>query len=475
LTVVRVCSWWRLNQANIDAKKTTFDLLSIQGIGLPTAGKDSLGRIGKVSLQQADLDLAGIYTLKKVAIHDLQASIKKLENGKILVLDKLRPKSKIDHAVKAAGKSSSVEKNDAAVTAPVITDKKPIIYIDEFLIEKGSSLGFRDESIFPAFDTKVVFKTFTFGPVDPSGKESGKLDVLLKLSKNGSLAVNGELNLNPDDWRADLKISLKNFDMPRLTGFIEGDFGQSIKTGQFNMDSTIKIANNKIDAKNKLLIRKMVIEKAKKPGKAEQSLGMPMDMALDMLRDERGDISMEVPITGALDDPDINANDVINQALMSAMSGGVMTYAKLLLQPYGAIYMVAEYAVGAAQDAAKPKLTPIQFDERSAQLGADMTDYASKIGLLMKSKEFRIEICGVATRSEGVVEPEVKPGKKAKPDAVPKLMSDEQLLALAEARSDAVLKAIQAQGITANRLFNCRPNIDEDAKSAKPRVELILD
>jgi len=467
----------QLDKVNADLKKASFDLLSVQGIGLPTAGSDSLGRIGEVSLHQANLDLAGIYTLKKVAIHDLQASIKKLENGKILVLDKLQPASKASLAPKVEEKASSGEKENIAViepvtpSEPIVADKKTTLYIDEFLIEKGSSLAFRDESISPAFHTKVVFETFTFSPVDPTGKQSGKLDALLNLDGKGSLAMNGEFTLNPDDLRADLNIALKNFDMPRLTGFVEGDFGQSIKTGQFNMDSGIKIANNKIDAKNKLLIRKMVIEKAKKTGKAEQSLGMPVDMALDMLRDSRGDISMDVPITGALDDPNINVNDVINQALMSAMSGGVMTYAKLLLQPYGAIYMAAEYAVGAAQDAAKPKLTAIQFNERSTQLGTDMADYVNKIGLLMNSKSFRLEICGVATRSEGTIEPD----KKANPDAVPQLMSDEQLLVLAEARSDAVLKAIQAQGIAADRLFNCRPNIDENIKSGKPRVELILD
>jgi hypothetical protein len=54
-------------------------------------------------------------------------------------------------------------------------------------------------------------------------------------------------------------------------------------------------------------------------------------------------------------------------------------------------------------------------------------------------------------------------------------MSDEQLLQLGEARSDVVMKAIQDQGVAADRLFNCRPAIDEEKKKALPRVEMILD
>jgi len=37
------------------------------------------------------------------------------------------------------------------------------------------------------------------------------------------------------------------------------------------------------------------------------------------------------------------------------------------------------------------------------------------------------------------------------------------------------MKAIQEQGIASDRLFNCRPSIDEKKDKALPRVELILD
>lgn len=472
-----------------DGKNATFDLLSLQGIALPTDGKDSLGRIGKIDLSGGNLDFAGDYRLKKIAVHGLQASLKKLKSGKILVLDRLQANSEVSEVVEKsddvkADRVVVVDKEDLAdpesEVSPTVV-KQPVIYIDKFTVAKGSTFAFRDESLFPPFDTKMQVERFSFGPIDPSGKDIGKLDLLLKLDKNGSLGIDGDLSPKADDLRSDLKIVLKNFDMPGLTGFVETDFGQSIKTGQFDVTSSIKIANNKIDSTNKLMIRKLVLEKAKQPGKAEQGLGMPVDMALDMLRDDRGDISMDVPIAGRLDDPNINVSDVINQALLSSMSAGALTYAKLILQPYGAIYMAAEMAVDLAQDAAKPKLTAIQFDERSAMLRPEMAEYTTKIAALMKSKTFRLEICGIATRIEGevILQPPVSSTEQADPKAAltesPQPMGDEQLLVLGEARSDAVLKAIQGQGIAAERLFNCRPNIDEEPAKALPRVELILD
>ena len=457
------------------ANRALFDQLLIENIKLPTAGDASLGDIGEVSLKGGDLDFSGNYHLQEIAINDLQASIKKLKSGKVNVLEKL--------SGEATGKEQSapISEEKSAEQATAVDNQStsgvataPVVYIDRFLMSRGSSVSFRDESRFPPFDTTMKVEHFTLAPIDLSGREVGKLDLLFNLNKNGSLAANGDLGLNANDISSDLTLVLKQFDMPGLTGFVEGEFGQSIKTGQLNLDSTIKVAGKKIDAKNKLVIRKLALEKAKQPGKAEQSLGMPVDMALDMLRDDRGDITMDVPISGHLDDPNVNVSDVINQALVSSMSSGAMTYAKLLLQPYGAIYMAAEFAVGAAQDAAKPKLTPIQFTHRSAELTADMTDYATKIAALMKSKEFRLEICGVATRLEGgEIEASTDSSKGYVKSEKP--LDDGALMKLAEARSDRVMKAIQEQGIAADRLFNCRPNIDEKKSKALPRVELILD
>ena len=447
--------------------RARFDQLSVRDIALPKTGDDSLGSIGNIALKEADLDLSGTYRFKELSIDGLQAAIKKLKSGKLLVLGELESSKDVETPkmteAKSAEKSTVTTDGEAVVEAG--KGKTPVLYIEQFVIGKGSSFAYRDESLFPPFDTKMEIEQFKLAPIDSAGKEPGKLNAQLKLNKNGSLALNGDITPNPGDFRSDLKITLKHFDMPGLTGFVEGDFGHAIKTGQFNLESSIKVADKKIDAKNKLLIRKLVLEKAKQPGRAEQSLGMPVDMALDMLRDDRGDITMDVPISGHLDDPNINVSDVINQALVSSMSAGALTYAKLLLQPYGAIIMAAEYAAGAAKDASKPKLTPIQFAERSSSLSPEMGEYSAKIATLMQQKDFRLQICGVATRIEG----------GGVSSDRPKIMDEEQLLKLAEARSDAVMKVIQGQGIAADRLFNCRPAIDEAKSKALPRVDLILD
>jgi len=419
-------------------------------------GSAQLLSIASLELQGGKIASDGAVSMQRLQINRLLASLHKGKDGR-MVVPGISASSGSRDATAEASAGKSRKSADAKAGAP--------IRIGELVIGRGSRLSYRDESLFPPFDTKLEVERFSFAPVDLSGSEAGRLDAKFVLNKNGSLTAKGSVTPSANAAAAALEIDLKNFDMPGLTGFVEKDFGQAIRTGQMDLNSKISIAANRINAKNRLTLRKLVLEKAKQPGKLEQGLGMPVDMALDMLRDDRGDIVMNVPIKGRLDDPDVNASSVINTALTGAMSSGAMTYAKLALQPYGAILMAGEFALKQARSAAKPKLTPIRFKERSPSLDDAMEDYASKIAALMKQKDFRLQICGVATRIEG---------GGATPDR-PRILDDEQLLKLAEKRSDAVVQAIQGKGVAADRLYNCRPVIDENKKGAEPRVDMLLD
>ncbi len=458
--------------------KGTIDSLSMNGVKLPASGGKSLGSIGAIVASGATLDTSGNYHLNTLQFDGLNTTLVKQKNGKMLVLDDLAAGTPKRQA------KVKTKKERAAVATAAQTEKSvdTSLIIDELLISRGSRMVYRDESVFPPLVADMRVKQFRFAPLDLSGKQDGKLDMLMDIGRQGTLSVKGNVRPDAKHLKTDLVITLNNFDMPGLSGFIESDFGKSIQTGQFNLYSALNISNNKIDAKNKLLIRKLELGSSDQPGKAEKRIGMPVDMALDMLRNNRGDIEMEVPVSGNLDDPNININAIINTALMSSMSTGAMTYAALALQPYGSIILVANLASGLIQEAAKPKLTPIVFAELNEKPDTQMTDYVSKIASLMsKSDKLRLQICGVATRIEGeaISQPQVIATQKGRPAAgaiEPSLVKTEaELLLLAQIRAETVMDMLLEHGIATQRLFSCGARIDAAKLQAKPRVELILD
>jgi len=266
------------NLAMTGTDKGVFDTLTLNRIKLPTAGKKSMGSIGAIVASGAQLDTKGIYQLKRLQFNALDTTLIKQKNGKFVVLDELQttgPKTglKVNSTTKDKAKSESVK---TAVEEKQGRD--PVVIIDELLITPGSKIAYRDESLSPVLDTRMVVKKFRFAPLDRSGKRDGKVNILMGVGKYGELSAKGKLRPHAKRLKSELVIALKNFEMPGLSGFIEPEFGKSIQTGQFNVEASINIKDNIIDAKNKILIRQLELGDSDQPGYAGQRIGMPVVM-----------------------------------------------------------------------------------------------------------------------------------------------------------------------------------------------------
>jgi hypothetical protein len=456
LASIRKASLHTLSLANMN--HATFARLMIRDIALPATKNQSMGSIGGITASDADIALPASVRLGRLDFRGLNLALQHEKNG-MAVLNRLQgilPPSPpgLGRAPVAASASASTGIRIGLVT-----------------IDKGSNIAFTDNAVHPPFQGRLAVESFRLSSLDTSGKQPGALDAAFKLGDQGQFTVKGEVEPNPANPVVKLAIAIKRLSMPALSGYVEKDFGSAIRTGQMDVDAQWRIHNHSIDAQNSLNIRNLSLT-APSPdasGKASQNVGMPLDMAVSMLSDNQGNISLKVPVSGRLDDPNIHLNDVINQALASAIRSGAISYASLLLQPYGSILPAFSLASAIIGYASRPRLTPISFAPRTARLSDQAKAYIGKIAQLMKQKPLRLQVCGVASRAEMLAKsaspsPPPEPGNKVK---------DARLQSLASARSTGVIKALVAAGISPDRLFACLPKVDT-RPDAGGRVELLL-
>lgn len=436
-------------------QRTTLAGLDIRGIRSRLGGQDGKGSqadIGQLKATTFSIDNSGA-TLADLAIADADIRLLRNRDGKLAL-----------PATATHPDEKTAEQPAAATSATADTPFR--LGIEKLGIASGSRFSMRDESVKPPFETGMSVEQFSISPIHWPADQPSEIDLRLKTGGQGTLTVKGTLLPEPENPAANLSLQVKSLDMAQLSRYAEAHFGQAIRTGQMDVQSKIKIANRQIDAGNQLTFRKLVLKPAgEKTGGETNELGMPLDMALDMLRDGRGDIALKVPVSGKIDDPDINLNDAINQALMSAIQAGALQYAAQLLQPYGSLLTAAKLVGKVAGEAAKPRLTPVTFAGQSADLSPQMQAYTDKVAKLLKAKPFRLEVCGIATRGEAGPDPKA---------GLPRTLNDEALLKLAASRSGKVIQRLGSQGVEPERLFHCRDRLDEGNK-AQPRVELILD
>jgi outer membrane protein OmpA-like peptidoglycan-associated protein len=268
------------------------------------------------------------------------------------------------------------------------------ITIHQISVLPDVSVLFDDKSVRPEFNEEIrVQKFIVENIVVNSAEELAQVDLLVNLSHDADVSFAGQFNISSQLLNADLKIN--KFQLLSVSGYAKNTIGYALESGRFSLDSTIKIADDQLNTNNNILIDRLSLRvvEADKSAQFSKQLSMPLDQALDLLRDGDNKIKLRVPIVGAVNDPNIDIQQVINKALGSAMAKTSMLVLKSVLQPYGAIITNAQYA---GEQATKVRLDSIEFDDGVATLNSIGKDYAAKVASLINKREsLTVKLCGV--------------------------------------------------------------------------------
>jgi len=268
------------------------------------------------------------------------------------------------------------------------------ITVQKIVIQPDVTVYFDDKSIRPVFSEEIkVVRAEINNVVINSAEELTDIDLALSLSHNAAIALKGQFNAYSQFVNADLTID--KFQLLSVSGYAKQAIGYALESGRFSLDSTIKVADGQLDTNNNILIDRLSLREvaADKANQFSQQMSMPLEQALDLLRDSDDLIKLAVPVDGVVNDPDVDIQQIINKALGSAMAKTSILVLKSLLQPYGALITIAQYA---GEEATKVRLAPVEFDNGIATLNATGIAYTTKVaGLISERESLIVKLCGV--------------------------------------------------------------------------------
>jgi hypothetical protein len=184
--------------------------------------------------------------------------------------------------------------------------------------------------------------------------------------------------------------------------------------------------------------------------------GPPLGTAIALLEDRDGYVKIDVPVQGKLDDPNFRVLAALNPVIMKAVAGT----AALAIQPLGSVLLVGSLL---ADQALKVTFNPALFDPKSTELNPAAEKYLTELAVKLSEKpKLALRVCGVAVEAER---------EKDKKGAY--LDKPEDLLEMAQQRSQAVRQFMLAGGVGKKQLRSCRPSLDPKPE-AKPRVDIRL-
>ncbi|WP_447745897.1 DUF748 domain-containing protein [Pseudomonas nicosulfuronedens] len=263
---------------------------------------------------------------------------------------------------------------------------KPLgIRIGGVKINNGSA-NFADLTLRPDFATAIQQLGGEIGTIDNRNPAPASVDVKGKVDKYAPVTIKGSLNPFSPLEKLDIATSFKRVELTTLTPYSGKFAGYRIRKGRLNLDLHYQITQGKLKADNKVLVEHLQLgEKVDSP----DAVDLPVKLAIALLKDANGNIDIQLPVEGDLNNPQFSVMPIVWQTLRNLVVRAVQA-------PFN-------FIAGLAGGSGGPDLSNVVFAPGSSELDASAQGNLDKLAEALKQRPaLKLEVEGVAaTSSDG--------------------------------------------------------------------------
>ena len=215
-----------------------------------------------------------------------------------------------------ATKVATVAKNPAApatnATAPAAL---PPISIGSIVISNAAA-SFTDRSVTPNVNLAVLEAGGTIAGLSSSQLQHADIDLSAKVDGVGPVVISGTINPFGGTGTNDLKITVKDMDLTPTSPYSGQFAGYRIVQGKLNLDLMYNLIGRKLKSKNVITLDRFTFgEKVNSP----DATHLPVRLAIAILKDRNGQILLDVPVEGSLDDPQFRIGKVVMRTILNIL------------------------------------------------------------------------------------------------------------------------------------------------------------
>ena len=198
------------------------------------------------------------------------------------------------------------------------TDKKSNQESKEFLFSLGpvnikdGSMNFTDLSLPLPFNSFIEKLEGKISELSSYSSKPSDIQLSGTIDKYGLAKIDGSLDYKNIEQNTKINMLFKNIATKNLTPYSGEFIGRKIDGGKLTLDLNYKIIDSKLDATNKIIIHKI---KLGSKIKSENSISIPIDLAIALLEDSNGVIDLSLPVSGNVNDPNFKIGSIVGQAI----------------------------------------------------------------------------------------------------------------------------------------------------------------
>jgi uncharacterized protein involved in outer membrane biogenesis len=288
----------------------------------------------------------------------------------------------IPQPAEGAPATSKAEAKPAPKAKTASAEKPMGIHIGEVNINNGSA-NFADFSLTPNFATAVQQLNGKIGTLDNRRDTPAPVNIQGKVDRYAPVTIKGALNPFNPMASLDIATSFKRVELTTLTPYSGKFAGYRIRKGRLNLDLHYLITKGQLKAENKVVVEQLQLgEKVDSP----DAVNLPLKLAIALLKDVDGKISIELPVTGDLNNPQFSVMPIVWQTLRNLV-------VKAAAAPFK--FIGGLISGGGSQD-----LGTVAFAAGSDELSGEAQASLDKLAAALKERPaLRLEIEGTSAEA----------------------------------------------------------------------------
>lgn len=312
----------------------------------------------------------------------------------------------------------------------------------------------------------LIIDELNIGPMDSQAEHNQtEVSLLVKDEEYFSVSVSGQLQPFNNKLNGQLRGEVSELSLPMVSPYLHDALGFGLKSGQVDVKFEVLAQDEKLDGESKVFVRGLEMSTTQEQTQSTLTDGqaMPLNMALDLLKDSQGNIELDIPVSGDASDPSFGLNSFFGLVIQKAVMMQAKNYLINTFVPYANVVTVV---MTGADHLLKLRLEPLQLEVAEDSLPESQQQYLIELAKLMNDKpEVQIKTCAVSVAADLSNQPVGELNKR----------QFDQLKTLSEQRQRNLKHyLVETAGIASSRVLFCEPEFDE-GEEALPRIELKTD
>lgn len=194
------------------------------------------------------------------------------------------------------------------------------------------NVNFADYTIEPNFRIAMeqLEGTIKGSSSDPMARSELVLDG--EVDRYAPVHIEGQLNLLAPTAFMDINGSFRNIDLSSFNPYSTKFVGYQIAKGKLSIETQYKVEDRRLEALHKIKVDQLEFgDRIDSP----DAIGLPIKLAVALLKDSQGVIDLKLPINGSIDDPQFRLGPIIWKAFVGLLTKAVTAPFALLGNLFG--------------------------------------------------------------------------------------------------------------------------------------------